>query len=180
MFDSTIQLPRFSDEQIAQLIDSVIEEAGLDISYKYLELPRSSEETQTAKTERAKNDFARVLWDYTAGNPGVALYWWRRSLYEHKETGELIVQLFDPPEPDSLDKMDLATQFMIITLIKLGIARPADVAECNNVEPIQAEQALRNLKRQGILDVSRKRYQVSLHWYRAVLIALKRKFLEVE
>jgi hypothetical protein len=180
MFDNIIQLPRFSEDQIAQLIDSVIGEAGLDISYKYLELPRAFEEEQTAKTARAKNDFARVLWDYTGGNPGVALYWWRKSLYEHRVTGELMVQLFETPKTDSLDKMDLSTQFMIITLIKLGIARPEDVAACNNIERIQAEQALRNLNRQGILEVVGNGYQVSSHWYRAVLIAVRRKFLDVE
>ena len=80
LFDLVEFLPRWSESEIKQLLASRITDKGqYGLSFDGLVLPRQWEKDELSEEQRAKNGFYRILWDYSDGNPTVALRFFRRS-----------------------------------------------------------------------------------------------------
>jgi hypothetical protein len=175
-FDRVIELPSWSEEQIGELLQSRCSALGVDPSFEGLSVPRRFDETPGDEGERTRKGFYRILWDYSDGNPAVALHFWGESLRE-TDDHRLIVRLFQEPGSARLDTLNPSILFILRALTQLERATTEDLARCTQISVSDAEEVLRFAVSQGFVEHQDGRYQVVRHWYRAVTNMLRRQHL---
>jgi hypothetical protein len=82
LFDEVITLTDWREEWIARLLIARSQQAGIEPSFQHLleDLPLDADDIDRRESlGRTTAGFYRLLWDYSAGNPGVALHMWRRG-----------------------------------------------------------------------------------------------------
>jgi hypothetical protein len=178
LFDDVITLPKFTEEQVKSVLDHFLKQMKTVVSLDLLVPTGSSVESKATLRRRAIRNFARVLWDYTDGNPGLVKYWLRRSLYEDKETHTLFLELFTPPSSRQVTAMESNLRFTLSTALKTGVAEAQTVSMCVGLNREQAIRVLERLRVAHLLEKTVAGYQVTAHWYIATLVALKQRELE--
>lgn len=179
LFDEVIALDPWREEEIVKLLTARCEQAGVAPSFEHLleSLPADADEVdRTEALSRAAAGYYRLLWDYSAGNPGVALHMWRRSLGLGAED-KVCVKLFQAPDTRELEQLPDPTVFVLRAVIQLEPARPEDVARATMLRGSQVEDALRYGLARGYFAMAGDRYRVSWAWYRAVTRFLQRRHL---
>ena len=175
-FDRVLNLRGWSEEQIAQLLRRSSEHAGVRPTFDGLVVARQLEDADEETAGRAERGYYRILWDYSGGNPGVAMYWWQQSLYQD-EVGEVSVRLFRPPDPWDLETVPLNVRFALRTILQLDWAHPRQLAESLEMAPAVVDEALRFAQGRGYIERDGERVRITWHWLRAITVALKRQHL---
>ena len=124
----------------------------------------------------SEEGYTRLLWDYSDGNPRVALHFFLRSL-DLEQSGSFRVRLFRSPPVESLDALDEPALFTLAATIEhenLSL----DEAVVVTRYPIELCRIhLDRLIEMGVLRIDDRRYRVSTFWHRAVVRLLRRKNL---
>ncbi|MDD9968749.1 MAG: hypothetical protein OXR73_21085 [Myxococcales bacterium] len=175
-FDRVLNLRGWSEDQIGSLLRRFNEHAHVRPNFDGLVVARQLEDANEETTGRAERGYYRILWDYSGGNPGVALYWWQQSLYEN-ELGDVSVRLFRPPDPWDLETVPLNVRFALRTILQLDWAHPRQLAESLEMAPAVVDEALRYAQGRGYLERKGERVRIAWHWLRAITVALKRQHL---
>ena len=136
--------------------------------------PRGREEALA----RARAGYYRLLWDYASGNPGVALHFWRGSLRDDGQGGE-VVRLFQSPSTSDLERLPDSTVFVLRSAIQLEWASPEDIARATMLSASSIEDALRYCSARSYLEQQDERYRVRWDWFRAITRFLQRRHLLV-
>lgn len=179
LFDDVIRLEPWSEEAVASLLTSRSEAAGIQPSFAHLleDLPEDADELERAEAlEATAASYYRLIWDYAAGNPGVALQVWRTSL-GIRPGGELCVKVFQSPDLRELEALPDTAVFTLRAVVQLESARPDDITRCINVKLPAVEDALRYGLGRGYLREHHGRYEVTWTWFRAVTRFLQRRSL---
>lgn len=177
MFDQVIELPRWSESAVAALVQSRSRAAGLDPSFDDLVVPRQLEQgIELDESERTEKNFYRILWDYAEGNPAVALYFWRCSLFR-TERDEVVVRLPDAPSPAALEDLPATAYFVLRAILQLDPATVSEIVDCTMLRWAEVADALRFARARGWLEGEKDAVRISHAWYRAVSTALKRQHL---
>jgi hypothetical protein len=192
-FDQVLNLPRWDEQQIGELIRERSAAARIRPSFDEIVIPRQFDvatvgeldETALRPTEeqRAELGYYRILWDYAKGNPAVALHFWRESLWVASSAGgeeRIKVRLFKEPPAAALDEVGPTLHFVLRGVVQLEIASPSDLVACTQLPPADVADALRFALARGWIDrvgSYGERYCVTWHWYRAITDMLRRQHL---
>ena len=179
LFDETVWMSAWREEGIVRLLTERSESANIDPSFEHLLGDMADDVHVLGRREalqRTEANYYRLLWDYSSGNPGVALHFWRRSLGVD-EAGRVCVRLFDAPEAEALDGLPDSTVFVLRAIIQLGWADLDDIVEVTALPGDRVADALRFGSRRGYFDLAEGRYRINWDWFRAVSRFLERRHL---
>ena len=176
-FDQVIELDPWAEAQIATLVEQRTTAAGIVPSFERLVVPRQVQTSPVSDEERTKRDFYRILWDYSNGNPEVALHFWRESLYRRPPDETVHVRLFAGPTAGQLDELPSTFYFVLRTVVQLELACEEDVVTCTDLSPAEVADALRAARVQGYIREHDQLFEIDIQWYRAVTSMLRRKHL---
>ncbi len=176
-FDEVIKLQAWEEDQIASLIKQRNTAAGVAPSFDRLVVPHQVRTSPVSDEERTKRDFYRILWDYSDGNPEVALHFWRESLYRRTEDETIYVRLFSGPSAGQLDDLPATFYFVLRTVVQLELAVEEDVVTCTDLSPAEVADALRAARVRGYIKGDGHLFEINLQWYRAIISILRRKHL---
>ncbi|MGB5368311.1 MAG: AAA family ATPase [Polyangiales bacterium] len=176
-FDQVIKLQPWEENQIASLIEQRTAAAGVVPSFERLVVPRQVRTSPVSDAERTKQDFYRILWDYSDGNPEVALYFWRESLYRRPDDETVHVRLFSGPSAGQLDDLPSTFYFVLRTVVQLELAVEEDVVTCTDLSSAEVADALRAARVHGYIKGEGHLFEIDLRWYRAIISILRRKHL---
>ncbi|EHN69973.1 ATP-binding protein [Aliivibrio fischeri] len=182
LFDLVTFMPKWDEKQIGQLLESRItsSENQPTISFDGLVLPRQWDEENLTEEERARNGFYRILWDYSDGNPTVALRFFRLSLHRDKDTDAILVRLFRAPHSDDLETMPKPMLAVLRSIVQLEVASPADVCDCSRLSMAEVISTLRYFQSRGYIEWSDDKARISDHWFRHITNVLHRQHLLVK
>jgi hypothetical protein len=187
LFDREIALPPWSEKNIAGLISARNKQAEVEPNFSTLVLPRQMGRGDEPEEKAAMSSYARILWDYSKGSPGITLLLWQQSLFEGQlnEFGELdpngekhiIVRLFDIPDAALLDSMRVTSLLVLRAIMQLEQGTKDEIASCINLSSEEVVDALRRLSSAGYLISCDGYYQIVWSWYHAISTVLVRQHL---
>jgi Cdc6-like AAA superfamily ATPase len=185
VYDKTIALEPWTDDQISRLIESRMETAGYEVDYDHLLLksvpvlpsPAAIMATPDMAVERNADRYNRLIWDYSNGNPRVALHFFRLSL---QWTGgkQVKVRLFPMPPITVLEELESGTGFVLACLVRHENLTVDEAAESLRFSHDACARAMQLLLRLGVLSCTPNgRFRVTCHWSGVVMRFLQRKKL---
>ncbi|MCC6747472.1 MAG: AAA family ATPase [Deltaproteobacteria bacterium] len=178
-FDDVMTLPIWREPDVVALLQTRSREAGIEPRFDHLleQLPGDADEIEREEAlARTEASYYRMIWDYSAGNPGVALHMWRRSLGVDDE-GTVFVKLFKAPDTVDLERLPDDVVFVLRSVLRLELALPADLVRATMLPDAQVASALRYGLARGYFEDLEGRYRVTWGWYRAVTRLLQRRHL---
>jgi hypothetical protein len=181
LFDLVTFLPRWTEKQIHQLLDTRINQADQkQVSFEGLVVPKQWDQEDVTEEERAKQGFYRILWHYADGNPTVALRFFRLSLNQDKDTGQVYIRLFRVPESQELEKMPKPMLAVLRSIVQLEIASPEVLSDCTQLSIAEVTGTLRYFESRGYIEWLEDKARVSDHWFRHITNVLDRQHLLVK
>ncbi|WP_159656544.1 ATP-binding protein [Vibrio atypicus] len=181
LFDLVSFLPRWTEKQIHQLLDTRINQPEQkQVSFEGLVVPKQWDQEEVTEEERAKQGFYRILWHYSDGNPTVALRFFRLSLNRDKETEQVYIRLFRAPESLELEKMPKPMLAVLRSIVQLEIASPEVLSECTQLSIAEVTGTLRYFQSRGYIEWLEDKARVSDHWFRHITNVLDRQHLLVK
>jgi hypothetical protein len=181
LFDLVEFLPRWNESEIKTLLASRITDKGLcAISFDGLVLPRQWGKDELSEDQRARNGFYRILWDYSDGNPSVALRFFRRSLFKNNETDTVEVRLFKIPSSEGLENMPKPMLAVLRSIVQLEIASPEELTDCTRLSINEVISTLRYFQSRGYIEWSGDKSRISDLCFRNITNILHRQHLLVK
>ncbi|CAN5923892.1 hypothetical protein BH11MYX4_BH11MYX4_40320 [soil metagenome] len=181
LFDHVIRLEPWREEQIIELLRTRTAQAGLTPTFERLleKLPLNADEIdkQEALARRASS-YYRLLWDYAAGNPGVALHMWRRALGSDAGGGTH-VRFFQAPDTADLALLPDQAVFVLRAVLQLAPAAPREIGHATMLSHADVTDALRYALARGYVESRDDRYTITWTWLRAITLFLQRRHLLV-
>jgi len=178
LFDDVVRLHPWGEDQIAALVQQRSQHAAVEPTFEDLvATPARDDFMRSEQLARTAAGFYRLLWDYSRGNPAVALQFWGRSLHQD-ENGRVHVRLFAAPEMGDLEELPDTTAFVLHAIIQLEPIRPQELLALTRIAPRDVLDAIRYSLARGYLERQGERLRVSWQWYRAVTSLLERRHLQ--
>jgi len=176
VFRHHVSLGGWSEERIRELIRTRVEAAGIRLNYADLVLDRLEGVSYQARLIESEEGYTRLLWDYSDGNPRVALHFFLRSLVP--ETDESIrVRLFRAPAIDAFESLDERALFTLAATITHENLSLEEAAIVTRFPEQLCRIHLDRLIELGVLRLDGDRYRVTSFWHRATVRQLRRKNL---
>jgi len=164
-------LAAWSEEQIGRLLEARVTAGGVEIVYDdLLETQRTWEPSRRQETV---GQYKRLLWDYSDGNPRVALHYALRSLVPDSD-GRLRVRLFRAPTVADLEGLVERGRFLLAAIVVHENLSLTEAAIVTRYPKAVCRLHLERLLDDGILQRTHGRYRLTTHWHRAVVRFLKR------
>ncbi|EAS64169.1 ATP-binding protein [Photobacterium angustum] len=181
LFDLVTFMPRWSEQQIGDLLKTRTSSEGeFALSFEGLVLPRQWDEDDITEEERAQRGFYRILWDYSDGNPTVAVRFFRFSLQRDKDTDKVLVRLFKAPQSEDLEQMPKPMLAVLRSIVQLEVASPQELSECTQLSLDEVIGTLRYFQSRGFIEWSDDKAKISDHWFRHITNVLHRQHLLVK
>lgn len=175
LFTIHVKLESWDEEDIAALVRRRMEAAGVQASFRDLvvqELRGSALEDAILRTE---GEYLRLLWDFSEGNPRVAIHYWLHSLVTQDEL--LRVRLFAAPDAEDLEKLHEESRFLLATIALHENATVEEAAASLGISQRHCAALLTYLRSHHYVQVHRGQWRISTHWYRPVIRYLRRRRL---
>lgn len=193
-FDEVIELRPWTEDEIVSLLDSRNRAAEIEPDFSTLKLSRPEDEfdlndmdleESQAREELNSNrrKYYRVLWEYSNGNPGVALHAWSRSLYQAgglaapAEQGKCVARVFPNPDLSRIEKLSLPVLFTLRAIVQLEVATEAQIVECTNLAQQDCADAIRVAIAAGYVSRDGMWLRIVWDWHRAIVTVLFRQHL---
>jgi hypothetical protein len=179
LFDDIIELRPWSEEGIVRLLEKRSSEAAVIPEFGNLvtELPDDADDFEREEAlERARAGYYRLIWDYSQGNPAVALHFWRMSLRRDAQ-GRHLVRLFEPPRTGDLERLPDSTVFVLRAVVQFGRPTLGDIVDATMLGAEEVESALRYAVHRDYLETEDERYHVRWTWFRTITRFLVRRHL---
>lgn len=172
MFEATIELPRWNDQQIKKLSMGQVRRASIRISFDHLLETPLTGRARLRALEKARDEYFRLLSHYSQGNPRVALHFWRRSLTPGR--GRWFVETFARAAPQTLDDLHEESRFVLAAVAMHQNLSPVELAETLQITESTGAALLRFLETKSILERTDDRFEIAPFWFRAVTAHLRR------
>ena len=182
LFDHIHVLPHWDEASIAAMLAERNRAAGLSPCFDHLDMPDPLEGTHVDgdEEESLERRFYRMLWDYSDGNPTVALYAWRECLGVRRESPDaVVVRFFERPDAAVIERLPLDVLFVLRAIVQLEMASTRDVARATQLAPDVVSDATRYGLGRGFLVSVRGHIQIDWAWYRTITRVLERQHLLV-
>ncbi len=185
LFSRLVELRGWPEEEVAELVESRMRRAGLTLDFSGL-LEGTAAEAALAgparqrALERAREEYFRLLWDATDGNPRLVSHFWLRSLQRDEESRRLIVRLFDTPDPATLDALHDESRFLLAAVVVHEDLSAGEAAMVLRWPVARCAALLDTLAARGFLseDADRPgRFRIHVHYFRSILRHLRRRRL---
>jgi hypothetical protein len=179
IFDDVIDLQRWSEENIASLLQSRSRSAAIEPCFDRMltEMREEQDEVELSEARsRAETNYYRLLWDYADGNPAVALHFWRASLLTDEDERDM-VRLFRPPDTTDIEQLPDDAVFVLRAVLQLDAATIEDIVKATMLSSGPVQDALRYALARGYLERDGDRYRLTWHWFRAITLVLERRHL---
>lgn len=181
LFDEVIHLSAWREEGIARLLQSRSKALKISPAFDHLvqDLPKDADDIDLQEAiDRTAANYYRLIWDYSAGNPGVALHTWRRCLGVAPD-GSIAVRGFRAPEVEELEELPDSAVFVLRAVVQLEQALMDDICSATLLSKPEVKNAISHGVLRGyFLDVG-GRYAVTWAWYRPITRFLQRRHLLV-
>lgn len=181
LFDDVIRLRPWREEQIVELLRDRTADAGVAPSFERLleRLPPNADELDKLEAlEGRAASYYRLLWDYAAGNPGVALHMWRRALGADAD-GATHVRFFQAPDAADLELLPDQSVFVLRAVLQLAPVTPAEIGHATMLSAADIANALRYAEARTYVSQRDGKYAVTWTWRRALSLFLQRRHLLV-
>jgi hypothetical protein len=181
LFDEVIRLYPWREEQIIELLRARTARAGVAPTFERLleKLPPTADDIDKQEAlDRRAASYYRLLWDYAAGNPGVALHMWRRSIGTDAQGGTH-VRFFQAPETADFELLPDPALFVLRAVLQLAPASPDEIRRATRLSVADVTEALRYAQARAYVAEEDGRYTVTWTWLRALSLFLQRRHLLV-
>ncbi|GEM_PF-4271023 len=177
--DEVVEIRSWEEDSIGSLIHSRTEAAGIKPSFDGL-MPQSVVAGGEVPIEALYSEswYYRLLWDYSGGNPAIALHFWAHSLFKVPD-GQVFVRLFSPPPETPIESLPLDMLFLLRVMVQMGRATAPVLAEATRLSQPEVVDALRMFVSRGYVTMDDEAYQICWHWRMAILKTLVRQHLLV-
>jgi hypothetical protein len=165
-------LAPWSEEQLGKMLRARTAAAGVEVVYDDLILDSRGARDSTRRVETAEQ-YNRLLWDYSDGNPRVALHYWLRSLVPESER-RLRIRLFRAPASSDLDGIGERSRFLLAAIVVHENLSLQEAVDVTRYPKAVCRLQLERLHDDEILRRIHGRYRLTTHWHRAVVRFLKR------
>ena len=132
---------------------------------------------QALKARSQMKSYARVLWDFSGGNPQAVLWAWRRSLFREDSDEQIIVSLFSVMDQSELDRLPNLMLFVLKTILQMEQASVADISKATNLSEKETSDAVRFLSGRHYIVIKSGQYCISDAWLRPIGVLLTRQHL---
>ncbi|GAA0869150.1 hypothetical protein GCM10009116_09860 [Brevundimonas basaltis] len=178
LFRTVIEVPRWTDTAVAELLGSRTAQAGLRPLYdRMIEDAGSMDEIDLAEAVEAKSAaFMLLLWDASAGNPGVALHLWRSVLGVGPD-GRVFVRPLHPLAEATIERLPLEALFVYRAVLRQPDADGTDVAAATRLPAGMVADILSAGVREGHLLRTGETHRISWDWFRPLTRSLVRHHL---
>lgn len=185
LFSRLVELRGWSEEEVAELVDSRMRRAGLPLDFGGL-LEGAGPQAELAgparqrALERAREEYFRLLWDATDGNPRLVAHFWLRSLQRDEKTKKLTVRLFDAPDPAILDQLHDESRFLLAAVVVHEDLSAGEASMVLRWPVARCAALLDTLAARGFLSEEKDRpgrFRIHVHYFRTVLRHLRRRRL---
>ncbi|MCL1138485.1 AAA family ATPase [Shewanella pneumatophori] len=181
LFDKVIAMPRWNEKQVAVLLNSRIDSKGEHaLSFAGLKLPRQWDEQDLSEQQRAEQGFYRILWDYSDGNPTVALRFFRMSLHQDRTNGKVFVRIFSAPDAKELETMPKPMLAVLRAIVQLEVASAEELSACTQLGFSEVINTLRYFQNRGFVEMLDDKARISDHWFRYITNTLHNQHLLVK
>lgn len=179
LYDRECLLPRWPESDIGELLRQRTKSAEVDASFEALVVPRQFDAPPQEDDETQKEEgYYRVLWDFSNGNPAVALHFWRESLFAG-DKGPL-VRLFQEPPVAELESLSPIVLYVLRSIVQLGHASAREIVTCTSLPDDDVADAVRLSMSRGYLERHEGRIRITWPWYRTITGLLGRQNLLVQ
>ncbi len=176
IFDHVVLLERWEEEQIAAFIQARCNVMDVNPNFEHVVVPSQSG-NQTRTLEQTRSDYFRILWDYSRGNPALAMQYWRESLWTRDGSDDISVRLYRPPAALALSDIPATHHFVLRTLVQLELCDFNDVVSCTGLKSTEVLDAIRLGTHREYIEMDGEKMGIRLGWYRAVVDLLTRQHL---
>ncbi len=125
---------------------------------------------------RAEEEYFRLLWHYTDGNPRLALHFWTRSITSDGPNS-VRVRLFVAPDGDVLEALHEESRFVLAAVVMHENVDADELARILRWPHTRCAALLELLRVRAILEARDGRYRTTVLWFRAVVRHLRRRRL---
>lgn len=178
LFDEVIHIEPWNEEGIAMLLSTRGEEAALNPNFEDLiaDLPADADEVEMQEAvQSTRTGYYRMIWDYSTGNPGIALHTFRRCL--GRVGDEVRVKVFAAPDVRELETLPDAAVFVLRAVVQLEFAAVEDIAQATRLTEAEVLDALRFGVQRKYFELRDGRYWVTWAWFRPITRFLERRHL---
>jgi len=175
-FEQVVELDKWKEERLGELIKLRCAEAKIEPSFEGLVVPRQAAAPLPEEGDRTEAGYYRLLWDFSRGNPGVALHAFRESLFT-AEDGKVVVRLFKEPSPGEIESLSLTLLFVLRTIVQLELASPDEIVAATQLPRNDVDDALRFCTARGYVHPFQGGVRLGWPWYRTITTVLHRQHL---
>ena len=172
-----IEMPAWSEIQLRRLILTRMRRAGYRVNFSDLLVTRLENVKVSSQIIRTSQGYFRLLWDYADGNPGLACFFWLRSLVPDPAGKSVRVHLFAAPRIEELQALPDDIAFVLTAVVEHESASAAELATITNLPEPLCRFAVHYGVERGYLEGVGDRVKVSALWQQTVFTYLKRKHL---
>lgn len=166
------ELPRWSESRIRSLIETRLEQGGYRVDYAELLGRRSRREDREARDRWGEQAFLNLLWDFSGGNPKVALHHFLRSLDPEGE--ELHVRPLRPLPEGDLQEAGGAALFILAAIARHGSLSAREAALATNYPVDRVQARMIRLQDSAVIAETAGSFRVTTQWRSTALRALRR------
>lgn len=170
------QLARWSEAEIGALIAHRTRLAGVEWDYDALIAEGLGRRVADDLVEETAEGYIRLIWDYSDGNPRVALHFWLRSIVPTGR-GKPKIKLFRPPDPDTLTALGNRAMFLLAAIVTHENLSLREAAQVTRYPDAVCRIQLERMRDSRMLELEQGRYRLTTHWMRAILVHLNRNNL---
>jgi hypothetical protein len=172
-FRLELSLPRWSADEIKEMILDFHKELGYELHYD--SIFRSSQRLNEEVTS-AENRFFYLIWERSQGNPGLATYFWFRSLRQMGGKRLRVSLPYENPVSE-LSGLHQEMHFVYASLIKHENLNVSEASRATNLPRALVKQAIYRGVEEGFLSENEGRYNVDMEWLEDVKKYLRGKNL---
>jgi hypothetical protein len=181
LFDEIVTLGPWTDEQIGELLSLRSVEAEVVPNFEGLleKLPAGADEVDKLEALAARRvGYFRMVWDYTRGNPAMALEVWRASL-SADDAGFTRVLPLAVPDSTELQRLPDSALFILRAIMQLEPATVSEIARSTRLPETHVLNAVTFGVQRGYLTGDGDAVRVAWAWLHSVVVLLERRHLLV-
>jgi hypothetical protein len=176
VFRRVIDLEGWSEEEIRELIQRRAKGSGATFNYADVAVDQLEGVATRARLVESAEGYLRLLWDYSSGNPRIALHFFIRSL-DPDHGGRLRVRLFRAPETGRLEEGGEAGLFVLAAIVTHESLSIEDLASVTRSTVARTSIHVDRLIDLGAVCVESGLIRVTTTWQRAAVRLLRRRHL---
>lgn len=175
--DTILELPPWTEEQIAEYILQRCEELNIEPDFSSVSVPRQFLDAQhTSASERNRAGVIRMLVDYAEGNISVAVRLFAECLVVEKP-GKVVGNLPCLASSVELEALPLDSALVLRVIAQFGGVEPRDIQAALRVSPAEVHAMLRLARMRGWVEDNDGILELDWRWRPVIVRMLGRQNL---